>query len=175
MEAQSPEYRTLIYQTQNLQLAVKNHIIPLGAALVSSTLITADQYKIIRNSHNSTESRAADLIDMIQLKVKQDPQYYHIFIRVLGCNPDQYRPILQLLHKTFVDEQQLTDTTVNRGQSSVPPPSQRSGMCNVMFQALKVWARLHGMIIGAQSGILCLIAPCWLREKKESIVGFTKL
>ena len=130
MEAQSPEYKTLIYQTLNLQLAVQNHLIPLGAALVSSTLITPNQYENIRNSHNPTESRAAHLIHLIQLKVKQNPQCYHVFISVLGRNPFQYGAILQLLQQTFLGEQQpLTDISVNRGQSRVPPPSHCSGMC----------------------------------------------
>ena len=179
MEAQSPEYRTLIYQTPNLQLAVQNHLIPLGAALVSSTLITPSQYEIIRNSHNPAESRAAHLISLIQSKVRLYPQYYHIFIRELGRNPDQYCDILQLLHQTFLDEQKLTDTSVNRGQSSIPPPSHCSGMYVYYPGRCDVSSSKFG-----PAWIEWLLDPVWhplylwlvaVLEKGESVVGYTKL
>ena len=126
----SPEYRTLVQHTSDLQLAVRHDLVDLvdlGGKLVSSTFITPDQYEHIRNSQSPTGDRAAYLIHLIQSKVKQDRQYYHVFTRVLSSNLAQYGGILQLLHQTFhqQSEQQLIDTGVTHGQA---PPFNSFGM-----------------------------------------------
>ena len=79
----SPEYRTLVQHTYDLQLAVKMQLVPLGAKLVSAELITPDQYEEIRNPYKPREDRAADLIYLVQVKVLQDPKYYADFVAVL--------------------------------------------------------------------------------------------
>ena len=128
--SQSHEYTTLLLHTSDLQLAVKHNLTPLGAELVSSTLITPDQYEFIRNPLLQTDYRAADLIQVIQSRVLQNPQCFHEFIRVLGSNQTRYGGILQKLLQTFrqQSEQQLTDIGVTHGQPSVPPPSHSLGM-----------------------------------------------
>ena len=80
---ESPEYQTLVRCAEYLQLAVKLELVPLGAKLVSAELITPDQYKELRNRCIPCEDCAADLIYIVQVKVKQNPQCYGDFVAVL--------------------------------------------------------------------------------------------
>jgi hypothetical protein len=83
MTKMTREYRTLVRCTADLQLGVKMELISLGAGLVSAELITPDQYREIRNCHVSRLDRAADLVDLIQVKVQQDPKCFYVFIHIL--------------------------------------------------------------------------------------------
>ena len=67
----SPEYQTLVNHTDDLQLAVKMELVSIGAKLVSAKLITPDQYREVQNSNSylSREERAANLVDLVQVKV----------------------------------------------------------------------------------------------------------
>ena len=77
------EYQTLIRCTADLQLGVKMDLISLGAELVSAELITPEQYHETRNLHVSREMRAANLVEFVQLKVRQDPECFHVFVDIL--------------------------------------------------------------------------------------------
>ena len=77
------EYQTLIRCTADLQLGIKMELISLGAELVSAELITPEQYHVTRNLHISREVRAANLVEFVQVKVRQDPECFHIFVDVL--------------------------------------------------------------------------------------------
>ena len=74
------EYQTLVRHTADLQSAVKMELITLGAKLESAELITPEQYDEVINHYRSPADRAADLVRFIQNKVKQDPQFYYIFV-----------------------------------------------------------------------------------------------
>ena len=90
METNSLEYKTLVHLTSALQLAVKTQLTPLGGKLVSSGLMTPERYRVLRNSMHSEEDRAADLVQLIQDKVQQNPQWYQIFASVLEKDRSQY-------------------------------------------------------------------------------------
>ena len=95
------EHEALARCTPDLQLAVKEDLIHLGAELVAKRLITTDKYREIRNSRNPLEERAADLVGLIQDKVKQNDQCYHTFIAVLQNDRHQYNDILGKLQRTY--------------------------------------------------------------------------
>ena len=107
METNSVEYKTLVHLTSALQLAVKTQLTPLGGELVSSRLITPGRYHVLRNSMHPEEDRAADLVQLIQDKVQQNPQWYQVFVSVLEKDWSQYGDILQTLHQTMESFQQL--------------------------------------------------------------------
>ena len=77
------EYRTLVRCTADLELGMKMELISLGAKLVSAELITPEQYHETRNLCISWEKRAADLIEFVQVKVRQDPECFHVFVDIL--------------------------------------------------------------------------------------------
>ena len=82
----TPEYRTLVRHTYDLQLAVKMELVSVGAKLVSALLITPDQYQEVRNPYLSLKERAAYLIDLVQNKVQQHPRWYAVFIAAVKEN-----------------------------------------------------------------------------------------
>ena len=97
----SVEYKTLVHLTRDLQYAVKGDLLDLGAELVAKGLITIDDYEEIRNPRNPRKERAADLVQLVQNKVQQNAQYYHVFKTVLEKDCLQYSDILEKLHQTF--------------------------------------------------------------------------
>ena len=135
----SPEYATLLHLTADLQLAVKSHLTALGAELVSSGLITPDQYDVVRNRHNPQGDNAAYLIHLIQCRVQQDSQCYNTFIDVLEKDLTQHRVILGKLSETFRQQQQLNI----RGSMEFAPLSHYPGMLTYFFRA-----SLHRIVHG---------------------------
>ena len=77
------EYRTLVRCTVDLELGMKMELISLGAKLVSAELITPEQYHEARNLHISLDVRAANLVYFVQVKVRQDPECFHVFVDIL--------------------------------------------------------------------------------------------
>ena len=101
VETTSVEYTTLVRCTPDLLLAVKADILLLGAQLVAEELITPDKYREIINPYNPLEKRAAELVQLVQDKVRQNAQYYRIFRTVLEKDCLQYSDILEKLHHTY--------------------------------------------------------------------------
>ena len=99
-ESRSVEYEVLVRHTVDLQVAVQDNLIPLGARLVSAQIITPDQYAEIKNAHRPVDERGADLVGYVQNKVRQDPRQYHAFIDTLKSDLSQYRNILMILGET---------------------------------------------------------------------------
>ena len=126
----SPEYGTLLHLTADLQLAVKSHLTGLGAELVSSGLITPDQYDVVRNKRNPQDDNAAHLVRLIQCRAQQDAQCYNTFVGVLEKDLTQHRVILGKLSETIASfrqqQQHITSGSVDPGP---PSDSHYSGTC----------------------------------------------
>ena len=99
MAGSSAEYDTMITLTTDLQLATKSDLTFLSGALLGENLISSRNGSELRNVAHSEEDRAARLVELIQDKVKQNPQHYYTFISVLEKNQDYYSDILKKLHK----------------------------------------------------------------------------
>ena len=120
--AVSAEYDTLVHHTADLQLAVKTNLTSLGGNLVSINLLNSDQYAIIRNQHNASNDRAADLIEFLKVKVLQNPENFHNFICVLKGDQSEYHGILKKLEQTYQLERKKLLISIseskNAGQAS---------------------------------------------------------
>ena len=97
----SPEYRTLIKLTDDIEVALRDSLVEIGSKLVASELITPIQARNIRNPNNPAELRAAELVGYIQTKVQQNPKHYGTFIDVLKEDQVQYDDILKKLKKMY--------------------------------------------------------------------------
>ena len=99
----SAEYEALVRCTFDLQQAVANDVVSLGAELLAAELITVNQQHEMLNGYRPERERAADLIGFIQNQVHQNPQRYHTFIGVLmkDDNRHLYHDILVRLQETF--------------------------------------------------------------------------
>ena len=132
MGTSSAEYRTLLFHTADLQLAMKAQLILLGAQLVSAQLITTEQFCEIRNPQHPSEKRAADLVQLVQDKVQQNPQCYQTFIDVVKKDQSQYGDILEKLQQTYHAKLQQQHTL------AIPAPSGSTG---VLCMALTPYSR----------------------------------
>ena len=98
----SPEYNTLCELTDVLRLAVKSNLTNLSGALLAKHLILPTDDSELRNQMHSEASRAARLVELIQMKVCEDPQQYYTFIQVLEDQGRQYyASILKKLREKF--------------------------------------------------------------------------
>ena len=80
--SETPEYRTMLHCTRALRTAVQPHLFILGASLISEDLISTDNDSDLRNTMHSEPGHAARLVEILQLKVKLEPQNYHTFVRM---------------------------------------------------------------------------------------------
>ena len=102
MSTSSSEFETLVRLTPDLQLAVKDDLPRLGSKLLSIGLIPVDRYNhIILNPYRPQHELAADLVQLVQEKVQQNPQNYHIFITILEEDLTLYGDILERLQKIY--------------------------------------------------------------------------
>ena len=97
MPKDTAEYQTLVRATGKLKKAVQNNITPLCDELVSKELITPDNKKSLRNPSRDIGERASDLVELITDKVEQNPENYHVLIKILKEDPSTYKDILEVL------------------------------------------------------------------------------
>ena len=86
----SAEYDTLHELTDALRLALKSSLINLSGALLAKYLILPTDDNELRNQKHSEAERSARLVELIQMKVQEDPQQYYTFIGVLEAQGRQY-------------------------------------------------------------------------------------
>lgn len=116
-------YETLLCHTDDLQEAVKESVVSVGAKLLSKGLIKRDRYKDIRklNTKNMCQA-AAELIDALQDVVEEDSSKYHTLTNVLKEDP-QLCGILPKLHMTFTVKStglaNTSESTDTKGESYV--------------------------------------------------------
>ena len=96
----SAEYRALISLTPALQLAIESQLTPLGGELVAVGLITPGNYSWLINPMLPEDYRAANLVRLIQQRVRQDSRWYQTFIDVLEKDLSQYSGIVGSLQRT---------------------------------------------------------------------------
>ena len=118
----SVEYEVLIRHTTDLQVAVKDHLTPLGGQLVSAQIITTGQYEEIRNPHRPVNERGADLVKYVQNKVLQNHQHYYAFTEILWSDPSRYDDIL-----TKLEQARLSQVSEQQPVIPQPPPPREDG------------------------------------------------
>jgi hypothetical protein len=105
----SPEYKTLISLTGELRCAFQSNLVPLSDSLKAEYLISPENASQLRNPMRSEADRAAYLVDIIQIKVQQNAQHYHTFVRVLESQGREYYH--DILNKLDVAFQLRSDTS----------------------------------------------------------------
>ena len=113
------EYRTLIHHTADLQSAVKSQLVSVGAGLMSRALIAPHKYDELINYYVPEATRAAELVRLIQNKVKQNPRCYYSFIATLQEDQAQYGDILRKLQYTY--QLNLQEDTLTSLSTPVTP------------------------------------------------------
>ena len=103
MGTNTSEYRTLQCHTNDLRLAVKRDLTGLSGALFAADLVTKEESDDLRSTmRHSEDDRAAQLVGLIQDKVKENTENFNKFITVLhNRDRTQYRDILHRLKDTY--------------------------------------------------------------------------
>ena len=122
----SVEYRTLKDNIEELKLAMKLQLKPLGAKLVATRLLSGVMYKIVCTPNVSESDGAAAVLENLEYKVQLNPQCYHTFIAVLLCDKIQYERILQKLQDTYQSYEQQRNFPQGAGAVA-------KGMSNVVL------------------------------------------
>ena len=143
--AGSVEYQVLVRHTVDLELAVKDNLIPLSSQLVTAQIITPDQYREIRNTCRSVDERVADLIGYVQNKVRQDPRHYHAFLGALWSDPSQYGDILTKLERARLPQ-------ASERQPVIPQPLLPRGDDNQL--------RAQGILFLLVLSRFCMVIDC---------------
>ena len=94
------EYRTIINCTPVLVTAVQSNLAELSSYLLRQHLITSDNDRELRNGMYLKRERAARLVELMQDKVKLNPDNYYTFIKILEKDRRYYRDILEVMKKT---------------------------------------------------------------------------
>ena len=128
MPKDTAEYQTLVTATGKLKKAVQNNITPLCDELVSKGLITPDNKKSLRNPNRDIGERASDLVELITDKVEQNPENYHVLVKILKEDPSTYKDILEVL---------VLDIT-----STVPPSTSQFPGIIICFNLITSLGRL---------------------------------
>ena len=81
---------------------MNNHILTgLTSKLTSSYLITLEEGMAIRNKHIDVEERAANLTDLITIKIEENEVHYHTFVRILRDSGATYKDVIGNLESTY--------------------------------------------------------------------------
>lgn len=101
MSENSAEYRTLLTCTTKLKTAVESDLLSLIGDLQASGLIAEDSASALRDKTCSKAACSAELVELIQKKVKLDPGNYDCFIDILQRKQSFHRDILRILKETY--------------------------------------------------------------------------
>lgn len=99
------ESRTLDVLFSQLHLAVRPYLISLGGALLSTGLISSENYYMLMNRSLSEAYRSDELLHLLRDKVHLNSQNYHTFIGILQDEPE-FAAILEILNQTYSSHQQ---------------------------------------------------------------------
>jgi hypothetical protein len=100
--ADAVKHQTMIKCTVELRTAVTKHLDTLSGHLLAKGLITTENDDRLRNTYTPEANRAAELVAIIQGKVKQNHQNYDTFVDTLTeADSDYYSDILKTLSKTL--------------------------------------------------------------------------
>ena len=91
----------MIHCTVQLKTAVSKTLSELGGCLLARGLITRNKECELRNSNVNEDERAAELVNLVQNKVKLDPRNYIKFIGILQEAGEYYNEILRSLSEVY--------------------------------------------------------------------------
>ena len=109
----TPEYKTINATREELRLALQNHLVSIGGALVSHEVITPDQYTKLINKMHAEYERAVELIGWMEAEIRGGKiEIFHKFFKVLQQDP-MYAHILGILQRKYAEFQQGMRICIN--------------------------------------------------------------
>lgn len=122
----SVEFKTLLLHRETINIAIRNNLISLGAALVASGIISPENFKSLYGPSSSSDVHADMFISWILEGVKMEPQRYHVLCRVLLRNWVGYDGLLCCLFKTY--QSLVVEERKHFRHDGTSPPPLTAGM-----------------------------------------------
>ena len=94
----SLEYKRIQQLTRELRTAIQDDLQDISDHLLSSGMITPENYQDFTNWTKPVYARAANLVQVVLNRIKLDSGHYYAFIRVLEKNKEYYNSILQKMY-----------------------------------------------------------------------------
>ncbi len=97
------EYTTLVKLTNKLEIALHNDR-DMTHFLHTSGLISEKTYDSVNDPRSTTLNsmeKASLLVHDIKLKVRLNPENYHVLIRYFNENEQKYKDILKILNEEY--------------------------------------------------------------------------
>ena len=93
----------MIECTPQLQTAVKNHLVWLSGHLLARRMISDNNNSELMNGNITDYIRAAKLVQLVQDKVAQNPDHYHVFIEILENDKNNmvFKDVLKTLREKY--------------------------------------------------------------------------
>ena len=93
----------MIECTPQLKAAVKNHLVWLSGHLLARRMISDNNNSDLMNGNITDYIRAAQLVQLVQDKVAQNPEHYHVFVEILENDKNNmvFKDVLKTLKEKY--------------------------------------------------------------------------
>ena len=99
--ADTPEYNTLCDCVPVLRISAKTNLLSLSGELLAARIISVDTERGLRNRNVDVGERAAELVDLVLLKVQEDHENFNKFMNILCKDRDQYKTVIAKLEDGY--------------------------------------------------------------------------
>ena len=99
--ADTPEYNALCDCVPALRISAKANLLSLSGELLAARIISVDKERGLRNRNVDVGERAAELVDLVLLKVQEDHENFNKFMKILCKDRDQYKTVIAKLEDGY--------------------------------------------------------------------------
>ena len=100
--ADSPEYNALCDCVPALRISAQANLISLSGELLAARIISAEKERALRNKNvEVSDERAAELVDLVLLKVQEGHENFNDFMKILHKKKDQYKTVITKLEDGY--------------------------------------------------------------------------
>lgn len=95
------EYNALCDCIPALRISAQANLISLSGELLAARIISAEKERGLRNRNVNEDERAADLVDLVLLKVEEDSENFNKFMKILYKHREQYKTVIAKLEEGY--------------------------------------------------------------------------
>ena len=128
------EYNALCDCVPALRISAQANFIPLSGELLAARIISVEKERALRDRDVNIDERAADLVDLVLLKVQEDLKNFREFMNILYNDRDQYKTVIAKLESAY---QSYRETP----QAKPTPKLARNGMSCLSRVSNKIMGR----------------------------------
>ena len=120
--ADSPELSALFDCIPSLRISAQANIISLIGELSAARIINMEKERALRSRKLGVDERAAELVDLVLLKVQEDRENFNKFMKILHKDKVQYWTVITKLERRY---------RLHCEELAAPTPRVMIGMSNM--------------------------------------------